>query len=38
MSKFCPITKEKVLYLECLECDTKMCKRQIKENTKDKKN
>ncbi len=23
MSKFCPLTSKKVLYLECLECDDK---------------
>lgn len=23
MSKFCPITKQKVLYTECLECEVK---------------
>ena len=26
MAKWCPITGEKVLYLECLECDDKICK------------
>ena len=26
MSKLCPITKERVLYTECLECKEKMCK------------
>ena len=26
MSKLCPITKELVLYTECLECEEKMCK------------
>lgn len=27
MSKICPETGEKVLYLECLECDTKACEK-----------
>lgn len=26
MAKWCPLTGEKVLYLECLECDDKVCK------------
>lgn len=27
MAKLCPVTKEKVLYLECLECEDKqVCK------------
>lgn len=26
MAKTCPVTKEKVLYLECLECEDKMCR------------
>lgn len=27
MAKFCPVTKEQVLYLECLECEDKqVCK------------
>lgn len=26
MAKWCPLTGEKVLYLECLECDEKVCK------------
>ncbi len=25
MSKFCPILNEKVVYLECLECEDKEC-------------
>ena len=28
MSKMCPVTGEKVLYTECVECETKEC-RQI---------
>lgn len=37
MAKICPIKKEKVLYLECLECDKKAdCKDiQIKNATKE---
>lgn len=27
MAKICPISNEKVLYLDCLECDEKICKR-----------
>lgn len=23
MAKYCPLTKEKVLYLECLECESR---------------
>ena len=31
MAKMCPITKEKVLYLECLECEQKgKCKQLSK--------
>ena len=26
MSKLCPIKNEKVLYLDCLECEDKICK------------
>ena len=26
MSKFCPLVNEKVVYLDCLECDNKICK------------
>lgn len=26
MAIFCPITKTKVVYLECLECEDKVCK------------
>ena len=32
MAKWCPITGEKVLYLECLECDDKICKNLNKKN------
>ena len=29
MAKICPVTKEKVLYLDCLECDEKgICKKE----------
>ena len=27
MAKYCPIINDKVLYLECLECENKVCKR-----------
>lgn len=26
MSKYCPIHKRNVVYLDCLECDTKECR------------
>lgn len=26
MSQYCPLLKRNVVYLECLECDTKICK------------
>lgn len=26
MSKICPLTNEKVLYLDCLDCETKECR------------
>ena len=33
MAILCPITNEKVLYLDCLECDEKICKKDyVKEN------
>lgn len=25
MAKICPVTNDKVLYLDCLECDDKIC-------------
>lgn len=25
MSKYCPVVKRKVVYLDCLECDDKQC-------------
>lgn len=28
MAKLCPITKTKVLYLDCLECEEKECKNE----------
>ena len=27
MSKVCPINNQKVLYLDCIECDKKICKK-----------
>ena len=35
MAKWCPITGEKVLYLECLECDDKICKNPKQEKQTD---
>ena len=29
MAKYCPVTNDKVLYLECLECEEKICKRAL---------
>ena len=26
MAKYCPILNRKVVYLECLECEEKLCK------------
>ena len=28
MSKYCPVLKQKVLYLTCLECEDKVCKKE----------
>lgn len=28
MSKYCPLLKTKVTYMECLECEEKICKNQ----------
>lgn len=28
MSKYCPIFKRNVVYLECLECDDKLCEKE----------
>lgn len=30
MAKICPVTNDKVLYLECLECDDKVCLKPAK--------
>ena len=38
MAKHCPITNEKVLYLECLECDNKVCEKTNNFNAKEVKN
>lgn len=38
MAKLCPITNTRVVYLDCLECDEKICMNQnlkVKENTYD---
>lgn len=39
MAKFCPLTKENVVYLQCQECETKVCRKDHRpiENTDDKK-
>lgn len=36
MAKICPISNEKVLYLECLECEEKICKKNYTKKNKDK--
>lgn len=28
MSKYCPLTDDDVVYLECLECENQMCRRE----------
>lgn len=28
MSKYCPVIKQKVLYLTCLECEDKVCEKE----------
>ena len=33
MSKFCPITNSKVVYLECLDCEEKLCEKSVKNDT-----
>lgn len=33
MAIFCPIINSLVLYLECLECEDKVCKKEPKECT-----
>ena len=38
MSKICPETGEKVIYLTCLECDTKSCKNTCRKEESDEKN
>lgn len=32
MSKFCPTLKRKVIYLDCLECEEKLCEESQKQN------
>lgn len=32
MAKICPITSSPVLYLDCLECEEKICKKGKKIN------
>lgn len=31
MSKYCPIIKRKVVYLDCLECEDRQCDRKKQE-------
>lgn len=38
MSKICPETGEKVIYLTCLDCDTKSCKNTCGKEDPDEKN
>ena len=35
MAKYCPVSKTKVLYLECLECDEHECESMIRTNLDD---
>lgn len=28
MSKYCPVIKQKVLYLTCLECEDRVCEKE----------
>lgn len=28
MAKYCPVYKIKVVYLDCLECEDKLCKKK----------
>lgn len=32
MAKICPVTNEKVLYLDCLDCDEKECQKSPSTN------
>lgn len=34
MAKHCPLYNCKVLYLDCLECENKICKKEINKNVK----
>lgn len=34
MAKICPITGDPVLYLDCLECEEKLCKKRRKQMKK----
>ena len=39
MAKLCPITSSSVLYLDCLECEEKVCKKiNLEEEKQDKEN
>lgn len=37
MAKICPVNGDKVLYLDCLECDDKICKNHKGGNNRGKK-
>ena len=32
MSKYCPILKRKIIYLDCLECEDKQCEKKQENN------
>lgn len=34
MSKYCPILNRKVVYLDCLECDEKICQKETMDQSK----
>ncbi len=34
MAKICPVTGSSVLYLDCLECEEKLCKKRRKQMKK----
>lgn len=37
MAKFCPITNDLALYLDCLECETRECKGSNRTEREDRK-
>lgn len=38
MSKYCPILKERVVYLQCMDCDEKKCQTISKNSITDNEN